>query len=131
MTTISVQLTPKGVMIPLIYLRDDNLELVVQDEYAIVRPKEPVAQFPVHQKREQMRLEEHAYEQMHTSLLQTHLGQHVAIVQGELVDHDHDPVALLHRIQSKYANQVVLQRKVTEASEPVILIRSPRFEVDL
>ncbi len=48
-----------------------------------------------------------AYIAMHPMLKERHLGKYVAVYQGELIDHDEDPVALLSRIDEKYPDEFV------------------------
>ena len=84
--------------------------------------------FPVNKDRDLMKQEIQAYEVMHPLLVKEYLGEYVAIFQGELVDHDPDPVSLHNRITAKYPNEVVLSRKVEQTASPVIHMRSPRLE---
>ena len=65
---------------------------------------------------------------MHADLLQRYEGQHVAVYQGNVVDHDPDLLALYLRIDQKYPDDVVLIRQVRPEVERIIHIRSPRFE---
>lgn len=74
-----------------------------------------------------MRREIAAYQQLHPQLMKTHLGKTVAIFQGEMVDFDADPVALLQRIRVKFPNEVVLRRKVEVEMDPELRFRSLRF----
>ncbi|MEM7117821.1 MAG: hypothetical protein AAF614_35650 [Chloroflexota bacterium] len=84
--------------------------------------------FPVDARREAMSREVDAYEALHSKLVKTHGGQYVAITEGQLVDADSDPVALLTRVRQNFPNQAVLRRKV--AAQPVVELRSrrPRFQ---
>ena len=65
---------------------------------------------------------------MHGELVEQYLGQYVAIYNGQLVDHDADPMILLTRIRSKYPNQVILRRKVERMPERELRVRHPRFK---
>ena len=51
-----------------------------------------------------MEREEEAYQAMHAELLADHIGQYVAIHQGQLIDHDPSELALLlrHRVNTNY-----------------------------
>ena len=84
--------------------------------------------YSVHPNRDAMRREIDAYNQMHSKLVTTHLNEYVSLFQGEVVDHDEDPVALHRRIKAKFPNRIVLSRKVTTDPERVINMRSPRVE---
>ena len=82
---------------------------------------------PVNENREAMLREVEAFKVMYPRLVEQYLGQYVAIYQGQVVDHDQDPIALLRRVKKQYPNQVVLRRKVEKRPEPVLHFRSPRF----
>lgn len=69
-----------------------------------------------------------AFEQLHPQLVKEYFGQHVAIYQGALVDHDPDLTALRRRIRAKFGQTPVLQREVTqEAKLPELVIHSTRL----
>lgn len=69
-----------------------------------------------------------AYRVMHPQLRETHLGMHVAVFQGQLVDSDQEFLALFLRIQKRYPDEVVLMREVRPEADPVYRILSPRLE---
>ena len=48
-----------------------------------------------------MQHEKDAFIAMHPQLVQTYLGEYVAIHQGKLIDHDKDDVELIERMRSK------------------------------
>lgn len=89
---------------------------------------QPTPEYPVHPQRTAMKKETAAYKTLHTDLVQNYLGQYVAIYEGNLVDHDADPLMLHQRVQEKYPGKVVLSRKVQREAEPVLHMRSPRLE---
>jgi hypothetical protein len=64
---------------------------------------------------------------MHPRLIESYLGDYVAIFQGEVIDHDEDVVALTQRIGEKLPNEVVLIRQVEKSAERILNMRSPRF----
>lgn len=68
-----------------------------------------------------------AYLAMHPTLKKTHLGQHVAIYQGELVDFDQDYDALYARIDEQFPNEFVWLTTVEEQPIRTLKFRSPRF----
>lgn len=74
-----------------------------------------------------MAREETAYRAMHAELLVNYAGDYVAIHQGQLVDHDEDELALLHRLEEQYPDEVVLMKQVRPLPEPILHFRSPRF----
>ncbi len=90
----------------------------------IVRSFSP---FPVDPRREAINQEIAAYKKLHPQLIKTHLGQHVAISSGQLVDSDADPVALLQRIRQNFPNQTVLRRQVKQTDTPEIQMRRPQI----
>jgi hypothetical protein len=71
-----------------------------------------------------------AFTALHPQLLATIPDQYAAVHQGELVDHDVDQMALLHRIEAHYPGRTVLIRQVKPAAETTLHVRSPRIEYD-
>jgi hypothetical protein len=61
--------------------------------------------------------EEAAYQEMHVELYANYPGQHVAIYQQRLVDHDEDGVALYKRVRQKYPGEFVLMTPVRQEAE--------------
>ena len=84
-------------------------------------------QFPQHKNQDKMREEVAAYERLHPQLVKLYFGQHVAIFQGECVDHDPDPEALLLRVKKTYPNQIVLRRLVEKTPSKELVFRSPKI----
>lgn len=74
-----------------------------------------------------MEQEVDAFAKMHTDLWEKYPQQFVAIYQGQVVDHDGDEWALLHRIDEKYPDEVVMIDQVKPTFERKIVFRSPRF----
>ncbi|MCB9431032.1 MAG: hypothetical protein H6668_03525 [Ardenticatenaceae bacterium] len=85
------------------------------------------APFPVDSRRDTMNQEVAAYKGLHPQLIKSHLGQYVAITNGQLVDSDPDPIALLKRVRQNFPNQVVLRRKVETKDTPEIRVNHPRI----
>ncbi len=75
--------------------------------------------------------EQEAYVSIHAELKRKYLGQHVAIYNQELVDHDLDAMALVRRIRRRFGNAPVLFCEVEEQTEREYVIRSPRLEKPL
>jgi len=69
-----------------------------------------------------------AYKAMHGELVERYLEQYVAICDGQLIDHDLDPVALLQRVRDRHPDQVILRRKVELTPERELGVRHPRIE---
>lgn len=78
-----------------------------------------------------MSQEEAAYRALHRQLLATYAGQHVAIYQGQLVDHDVSAAALYLRVRQQYPGQFVLMTPVTENAIETYTVYSPRVESPL
>ncbi|MCB8945947.1 MAG: hypothetical protein H6658_19550 [Ardenticatenaceae bacterium] len=68
-----------------------------------------------------------AYHQLHPTLKKNYLGQHVAILDGELIDHDADGVALSQRVYEKFPDKFILIREVETESDRILHFRSPRL----
>ncbi len=71
--------------------------------------------------------EESAYQAMHAELYAQYAGQHVAIFQGELVDHDEDGNILYQRVRQKYPGKFVLITPVDPTPEEIYRMLSPRL----
>lgn len=78
-------------------------------------------------RRERIREESEHYQAMHARLKEEYLGQHVAIHEGRLVDHDPDPVALLRRVRERFGRTPVLITQVGGKPVREFMIRSPRL----
>lgn len=86
------------------------------------------APFPVATTRARMNKNVAAYKKLHSQLVKDYFGQYVAIHNGQLVDHDPDPVALLERMRARYPGETVLRRIVEPTAERELHLRNPRFE---
>ena len=78
--------------------------------------------------RKKIEAEVHAYGQLHPELVETYLGQYVAIHRGKLIDHAQDFQTLHRRIRQRFGNETILIRRVEPASESELVFRSPKFE---
>jgi hypothetical protein len=78
-------------------------------------------------RRENLRIEFEHYASMHAELKASYLGQHVAIYEGRLVDHDPDASALVRRIRQRFGRAHVLITQVEDEPIPEYMIRSPRL----
>lgn len=77
--------------------------------------------------RERMEAEERAYERQRPTILAHYEGEYVAILGGEVVDHDVNEMELVARIQSRFPDDIVHIRLVTQKLQPELRFRSPRF----
>jgi len=68
-----------------------------------------------------------AYSALYPTLRETHLGQHVAVLDGQLVDHDSSPEALYQRIVTRYPDRFVWLAKVEDEPLATLHFRSPRL----
>ena len=71
--------------------------------------------------------EESAFLEQHDALKATYLGQHVAMKDGEVVDHDTQIAELYTRMRQKFPNSFVLMKQVEETPDRIIHFRSPRL----
>lgn len=71
--------------------------------------------------------EKSAYRALHGWLWQNYPDEHVAIYQGQLVDHDPDGLTLSRRIYKRFPDEFVLIRQVEAEPERILYFRSPRF----
>jgi hypothetical protein len=71
-----------------------------------------------------------AYLAMHPALKKSHLGLHVAIHGGKLVDSDQDYDALYARIDEQYPDEFVWLTTVEEQPIRTLTFRSPRLVRD-
>ena len=79
-------------------------------------------------KREQRIREEAArYRAQHSVLFPVYAGQYIAMLNGELLDHDPELGPLYHRIRERYGDAPVLMTPVTPEPMPVANMRSPRW----
>ncbi len=75
-------------------------------------------------RRKKLALEQEHYVSMHNGLKEQYYGQHVAIYNGELVDHDDDLGALVHRVRERFGHAPVLITQVEEDAMPVYTTHS-------
>ncbi len=68
-----------------------------------------------------------AYIALHPALKANYMGQHVAILDGQLIDHDSDPAALYERIAARYPDRFVWLTAVEEEPLATVKFRSPRI----
>lgn len=105
--------------------QDSDVEQLFVD--AIRERFEP---FPLDEQHDQMQREIAAYQQLHPMLVQTHLGDYVAVYQGKVVDYSTELDEIADRIDENYPDQVVLVRQVQSTPNPVLRFRSPRLISD-
>lgn len=75
----------------------------------------------------QMEKEVAAFEEQHSSLVAHYLGQFVAMVQGQVMDHGPDQRALISRVRAANPDQVVLFRRVEKSLPRDLVMHSVRF----
>ena len=84
-------------------------------------------QMPQHPEAAAYQRETEAFEQMYDELVKQYPNEDVAIYQGEVVDHDVDPVELMFRVREAFPNKPVLMRSVNEPPGHILHFRSPRL----
>src|SRR5690606_8587561 len=72
------------------------------------------------------RQEMEAYITLHPALKADYMGQHVAILDGRLIDHDSNPASLYERIAARYPDRFVWMTAVEEEPITTLVFRSPR-----
>ena len=73
------------------------------------------------------RQEMEAYIALHPALKADFMGQHVAILDGRLIDHDSNPASLYERIAARYPDRFVWMTAVEEEPLTTLVFRSPRI----
>jgi hypothetical protein len=66
------------------------------------------------------------YATQHARLVRRYRGEHIAIIDGAVVDHDADFDALARRVFAKHGHRSVFMPRVTEAIGAEARVRSPR-----
>jgi biotin synthase-related radical SAM superfamily protein len=74
--------------------------------------------------------EKAAFLKMHVMLRQQYAGQHVAIYNGELIDHDEDGIALSQRIYARFPDKFVWITPIQEKPLPEFRSHSFRWVTD-
>jgi hypothetical protein len=64
---------------------------------------------------------------MHPVLKQKYAGQHVAIHEGQLVDHDEDAMTLAQRIRERFGRTPILITHVDDNPLPEYAVRRPHL----
>ena len=90
---------------------------------------EAIQRYLQDEEEQKMQYEIAAYHDLHQELLQSFLGQYVAVHQGQVVDHDAEQFALYLRIRQHYPGEIVLIRQVRPEAEKFWTMRSPKFEL--
>jgi hypothetical protein len=65
---------------------------------------------------------------MKADLSAKHPGEHVAVHNGEVIDHDPDIRTFHLRVYEKYGRTLILLKQVVAGPERELVIRSPRLE---
>ena len=73
--------------------------------------------------------EKAAYIQLHPQLKQTHMGQYVAIYQGQLIDSDTDYGTLFEHIDDQFPDTFVWLTQVKEEPIDTLEFRSPHITI--
>lgn len=65
-----------------------------------------------------------AYKDMHATLVKKYLGEHVAVYEGKLIDHDSDATQLVKRVHEQYGRAPILFVQVEPSPEPELITHS-------
>jgi hypothetical protein len=82
-----------------------------------------VRQYVRQARREKIRVEAEHYRALYASLVPSYLDEHVAIHNGQLVDHDRDAEALVHRVRERFGHTAVLFTQVGKQPIPEFVAR--------
>jgi hypothetical protein len=72
--------------------------------------------------------ESKAYRSQHAELKERYLGQYIAMLKGQVVDHDADFQALHQRVRQRSGRAAVMITLVEEDAEPSLMRRGFRGE---
>lgn len=78
-------------------------------------------------RRDKIRQEMKWYQTSHAALKESYPRQHVAIHEGQVVDHDPDVTLLAQRIRQHYGRIPILITQITDDPVPEFTIRHPRL----
>ena len=70
------------------------------------------------------------YLRQHQQLLAHYGGQYIAMLHGEIIDHDLDEVALSRRVRTRYGATTILITPVLPEPIQKITLRSPHVVMD-
>jgi hypothetical protein len=87
-----------------------------------------VRAYIAHYRREKIRAESEAFDQLYETLLAQYQGHYVAIHDGQVIDHDPDLRQLHLRIFARLGHTPVLLKQVTDQPIRELVFRSPRIE---
>ncbi len=71
--------------------------------------------------------EERAFQRLHPQLVERYPGQFVAILGGQVVDHDADQITLYRRVKARFPGRFVLLAQVSDRPVEEYIFRSPRI----
>ena len=91
---------------------------------------ELVQQYLRQTRREKIRRETEWYQTAHAQLKKKYAGQHIAVHEQQVVDHDPDVVALAQRIRQQYGRTPILITQVHDQPVPEFAIRRPQLVRD-
>lgn len=91
---------------------------------------ELVQQYLRQARREKIRQEMEWYQTAHAELKKRYEGQHIAIHEQQVIDHDQDVTALAGRIRQQYGRIPILITQVYDQPVPEFAIRRPQLVRD-
>jgi len=100
-------------------LRRQPVADVLAEHLSRTLPGEDEVMFPQIDPDPIVEKERNAYLALHSELWQKHPHEYVAIYQGQLIDHDKNKLALIHRVNEQYPDDFVLVRQVEMTPEIV------------
>ncbi len=80
---------------------------------------------------EQIEREQRVYERRHRELLPQYRGRYIAMLNGQVIDHDADRLALRRRVRKQHDQTPVFFTLVEDDPVQTIWARSPQIEIDV
>lgn len=108
--------------------RQQPIEVVIVELLDAALPPANVLSGPIADEDAAVAREMESYIRLHPTLKADYLGQHVAILDGQLIDHGADPAALYQRIAARYPDRFVWITPVEQEPLATLIFRSPRVD---
>lgn len=109
-------------------LRQQNVGEAIADYLTSNLPDVEAFVVPPAEQDDEVEREMDSYIRLHPQLKKTHLGKHVAVYGGELIDEDDDFGALFERIDAQYPDEYVWMTQVKEEPIETLHVRSVRLD---
>jgi hypothetical protein len=107
----------------------ESLQQVVGEQGLTVENvlDELVRQYLQQARRDKVQQESEQFERLHPEIKERYYHQHVAMYNGQLVDHDENLDELLKRVRTKFGRAPVLIAFVEDVPIPTFTVRRPQL----